>query len=280
MNKLIVMLVWLPCLANAQQKISEQTGTFPMKKSDPVVVVDNVFGAVKVKGVSSNEVSFQVTKQITGTSQETLAKGNSELNMKVEQRGDSVVLFLSAPYICSHWEGCRQGNQWDGGPEGYDFQFDVVLEVPTNATLNLRTVDKGDLQVEGVHGKLHVSHVNGTVKISDAVKLANARSVNGDVWVYYHQTPQSDANFSTINGQIQVYTAEHLNARVAAKSMNGQLYTSFTYQSLSPKLIKTTSSKGNQTTYKIDESFSLQVGEDGPQLSFETLNGDMYLRKL
>ncbi|REE00564.1 hypothetical protein C7460_105193 [Marinoscillum furvescens DSM 4134] len=276
----MIILLCIPILANAQEQQENGSGRLSIDGKPVSIVVDNVFGSVNVLGSTANEVTYSVKKKLAADSKSALQKGWDEITMEVIKRNDSILFFLKAPYICSKWTGCSKGNNWDGGPEGYTFQFDVMLEVPSYADLHVSTVDRGSITIEKVSGELAAFHVNGEVTLRDAVEVTEARSVNGNVTVYYNSVPRSDGLFSSINGKLRVFTAEGLNARVAAKSMNGQFYTSFAHELIPPKLTKTVQKNGSKTSFRLDESYGIQIGKNGPLLNFETLNGDIFLRKL
>ena len=133
--------------------------------------------------------------------------------------------------------------------------------------------------ISGIEGLISANNVNGDVTIKGARSIDEACTVNGDVDVYFESNPNQDGTYKTINGTINLYLMDQMNVKVTAKTMHGNLYSAFDYESITPKLKKTSSKSGESTVYELDQSFAIEIGQNGPLLSFETLNGDIYLKR-
>ncbi|WP_421891415.1 DUF4097 family beta strand repeat-containing protein [Marinoscillum sp.] len=278
---LITLIILCSLLCKAQVKEVQLQDRLPIAPDRPVtVVVDNVFGGIEVTATNAPAVSYQVLKTINADHAKALEKGLTEVNMKIIQRNDSIIFYLTAPFICDQWSGCYQRGRWMDGPEDYDFNFDYQLQIPANANLKVQTVDQGKVTIKGITGTVSAGNVNGDVEISGAHAVARATTVNGDVEVTFQKRPNLDGRFSTINGTINLYCTSDLSASVTAKTMHGSLFSAFDFETKKPELKKVVSKKGASTTYQLNETFGIEIGKNGPTLSFETLNGDIYLRKL
>lgn len=251
--------------------------TLELKNTETSVVIDNFFGRIEVKKGSGKNLTYKVLKTFEGASQPDLEKAAREVQLKVLRRNDSIIFFVDAPFICSKWNGCfdRRGN-WND--PSYDFKFDFAVELPASLNLDVSTINEGDVYIEGMEGNIKARNVNGHVDLKGVRSVANASTVNGDVHVNYRDIPYSDGSFHTINGTINLYCAKELNAVVTAKSMHGDLFTNFDFEQLKPQLIRQVSE--DKTTYKLEETLGIEIGRNGPTLSCETLNGNIYLRKL
>ncbi|MEQ8469603.1 MAG: hypothetical protein RIC35_00380 [Marinoscillum sp.] len=275
---LILMVAWM--LPQEHKKQESERDELTVSGNQLTVVVDNIFGEIQVKKSTGNSVKYSVLKTIEARRQTDMDKGWNEVKMNVIQRNDSIIFYLTAPFICDKWSGCRENGRWvHREKELYDFSFDYTLEVPSFSNLDLQTVTDGELVISDIEGTIKANNVNGGVVIRGARSVESACTVNGNVDVYFKSSPDLDGQYKTINGTINLYCAS-LNAQVKAKSMNGKLYTAFDYQSMSPKVEKQVSKNGASTIYQINESLAIEIGTSGPQLSFETLNGNIYLRKL
>ncbi|MEP4533474.1 MAG: hypothetical protein ABJ004_10325 [Cyclobacteriaceae bacterium] len=245
------------------------------------VVVDNIFGNIKVIRGNTNTVDYTVQQTISAQSQKDLDKGLDEVKFNVIRRNDSIIFYLTAPFICDKWSGCRRDGRWISRQESdYDFRFDYMLVLPAKANIDVSTVEADRLEISGMAGTISASNVNGDVSISGAQSIARASTINGDVDVWFQSVPQTDGEYSTINGTISLYCASTFNATVNAKSWQGKLYSAFDYRPIQPRMEKTVNSDGNSTVYKLEESCGIEIGQNGPMLTFETLNGDIYLKKL
>ncbi|MGH2567700.1 MAG: hypothetical protein ACRDGA_05130, partial [Bacteroidota bacterium] len=63
------------------------------------------------------------------------------------------------------------------------------------------------------------------------------------------------------------------------KTFNGEAYTDFEMRDLPRAATKVEQSKGKRNIYRKGDSFSARAGNGGPELSFNTLNGDIYIVK-
>ncbi|MEO9476476.1 MAG: hypothetical protein ABJG41_13120 [Cyclobacteriaceae bacterium] len=251
------------------------------KMQNLTVVVDNIFGDIKVSEGNAATVAYTVQQTISAKNQKDLEKGVGEVKFNVLRRNDSIIFYLTAPFICDKWSGCHKNGRWISREgSNYDFSFDYMLELPANANINVSTIDAERLEISGVTGAISASNVNGDVSIKGAKSIAKATTINGDVDVWFQTVPESDGEYSTINGTISLYCAPAFNATVNARSWQGKLYSAFNYRHLQPQMQKTVSHDGNSTVYKLEESCGIEIGQNGPMLSFETLNGDIYLKKL
>src|SRR5205807_2497242 len=83
----------------------------------------------------------------------------------------------------------------DVGQSGLDAQEDhnvvtiqsmnsgVVLQVPANSSLQLRTVNGGQIEVTGISGEIEAENVNGGVRLKNVSGSVVASSQNGAVVV-------------------------------------------------------------------------------------------------
>jgi hypothetical protein len=77
-----------------------------------------------------------------------------------------------------------------------------------------------------------------------------------------------------------VYYPARFHGNLSFKTMHGEFFTDLQNLELQPaKVIRNTSQQGSHTTYKIDKNQSYKAGKGGAEISFETLNGNIYLKK-
>lgn len=251
-----------------------KTGEKPL-----TVVIDNIYGDIRVKAGNKNAVTYEVKETLSARSDKGLETGLSELKMNVVLRQDSLIFYFTAPWICNRWNGCSTGSHIHRSNDNYDFRFDFDLEIPAPSGLYAATINEGKVEVTGVQGELWVSNINGDVEVKEAHSVLKASTINGDVNVHYSSAPAKDASFSTINGSIDLYSNADTQAYVTARSMHGSLFTDFDFSTTRPESTRVISEDGTTTTYKINETVAIRIGKEGPKLDFETLNGNIYLRK-
>ena len=110
--------------------------------------------------------------------------------------------------------------------------------------------------------------------------LPKPGTINGKLNVRYAVNPPAASTYHTINGDITVYYKTNLDAELFFKSMNGNYYTDFdNAEPISSTVIKNADTKENGTVYKISKNAGVKIGNGGKQFHFETLNGNVYIKK-
>jgi len=155
-----------------------------------------------------------------------------------------------------------------------------VVKVPFNVDLDASTVNDGDLYVKNVYGKLNINNVNGKIDIVNAKGTTRAHTINGGVTVNYLAVPPDASSYYSINGELKVTYPSSLAADISFKSMNGQFYTDFQNVEVMPsKVTKSENKSGSSTTYKLSKLSDIRFGSGGKLFKFETLNGNVYIKK-
>lgn len=155
------------------------------------------------------------------------------------------------------------------------------IKVPVNFSLNLSTVNSGDIKVNGVHGDLDLNNVNGNINVSDVSGSANATTVNGDIDATFSSldkdTPMA---FSTLNGKIDISLPANAKFSTKMKTFRGSIYTDFNMTLTNSAKTKMVSGKNNgEFKISVDNWQYGKVNGGGPELMFKTFNGNIYIRK-
>ena len=98
--------------------------------------------------------------------------------------------------------------------------------------------------------------------------------MNGGVTVTFATAPQGTSSFETVNGDIEVTFPPNLAADLQFKTFNGDVYSDFVTTPL-PAAPASGERRGAKFVYKADRRFGVRVGRGGPEISFDTLNGDI-----
>jgi DUF4097 and DUF4098 domain-containing protein YvlB len=161
----------------------------------------------------------------------------------------------------------------------------LEIQVPARTNLQLKTVNGGNLLVEGVDGDLDVQNDNGDVTLTDVAGSVVAHSLNGEVKVTMKRlTPQKAMSFTSLNGRVDVTLPADLKANVKMRTDNGEIWTDFDVQvRANPSTAASTvdnRSRGGRLRIEIDRSIFGTINGGGPDFTFQTLNGNIYIRKL
>jgi hypothetical protein len=248
-----------------------------LKFADPAkakeVLVDNIFGSIRVQGYSGNEVLLVAHKTIKARNQDKLQKALEEVKLDLTEKGNTVDIFVDGPFRCHD----RRGHSEWRDP-GYEVQYDFELRVPFQTNLDISTVNQGDIEVGKVEGEFEVSNVNGKIRMSDVAGSGEAQTVNGEVQVIFARSPGGNCEFKTVNGEVDLSFPGDLSADFRMKTFNGEIYSDFPVTHLTAAPAKKEQEKG-KFVYKSDRFFGVRTGKGGPEIKLDTLNGDIYIRK-
>jgi DUF4097 and DUF4098 domain-containing protein YvlB len=167
--------------------------------------------------------------------------------------------------------------------ESWKRTIDLDIRVPINTSLNLSTVNHGDIQVQNVRGEIDVNNVNGKVTLLDISGAVVAHALNKDLIVTMNDVfPDKAMSFSTLNGDIDVVFPANLKANVNLKADNGDIYSDFEIQlSKEPKKVveENTRSTGGKYKVRVERSIHGTINGGGPEILFKSFQGDIFIRK-
>lgn len=281
---LVFGLILSASTASAQtfSETNQQTARFQeINNPDNALYIHNIQGDVTVEGYNGNEVKITYSKELEADNPRELERAKEEIQFIVDEEADRIHIYIDAPFInIKKWNRgiSYTMNEWD---QDYQFHFDISVQVPQNTNLDLSTINNGKVLVENVQTKwLEVSNVNGAIELMDVSGMTDAHTVNGNITASYRQSSGESSSYQTINGTIDVTYPENLSADISFKSLNGDLYTDFqNVQRLQNRVKSDNDNGGDKTTYRIDKFAPLRIGGGGPELSFEVLNGDVYIKR-
>jgi len=261
-------------LDSSEKEEIRKTLQFPVGGSSRQIVVDNINGAIDVVGYAGSEVQLIAHRTSYGNSAEALGKSKEKITLAIKEEPGKIIVYVNTPWRCDdHSVSYHRRKDY-----GFDADFDFELKVPSNADFSLRTVNKGSITVANMHGAFEVSNVNGGIEMSGISGDGLVTTVNGEVAVRFRKNPVSRCGFRTVNGSIEVQFPDELSADLKLKTFNGEVYTDFDVTGLSRK--STGPERiGRRTVYRGDEFFAVRAGDGGPEMLFDTLNGDIRILK-
>jgi hypothetical protein len=274
------------CAQDGDKKVFENTLSksfnFPKQGNSNVLVIDNISGGIEVEGYDGSEVVIEIKQRLSAKTEDKLNLAKQEAQVKFQQSGDSIIAYYpeNRQNCCKEGTGWRR-DRWNNRWDEYDYRFDFKVKVPKNTNLYLLTVNKGDIKVSDISGQIAVSNVNGSISLDKIVGITSAKTVNGKVTVTYTANPPQDSEYRTLNGTITVNYKEDLSADLTFKSMNGEFYTDFQVaEYLSNQVEKKEDDSGNNKKYKVTSRPAIRIGKGGTKHSFESLNGNIYVKKI
>jgi hypothetical protein len=242
-------------------------------EGDKLVIVDNVFGSIKVEGYGGDEVRMTARKTIIARSDKYAKRAEERVTLEIYEQDDYIEFYVDGPFRDKR----KHGIDWRGyKKEQYKVIYDFKLQVPMDCAVELQTVNEGDITVESLKGDFDVSNVNGGIEMKGLRGTGNVYTVNGEVEVAFDKNPGEDCSFGTINGDVKLYFQPSLSADFYLKTMNGEAFTDFEVSSLPVRTKKSRADKGRKI-YKLGHSSGIRAGNGGPEIEMNTLNGDMFI---
>jgi DUF4097 and DUF4098 domain-containing protein YvlB len=262
MKRAIVALVLAVALNAAEERTTEHK-TFSGVRE---LVIDNITGFIEVSASNGSSVEMDIEKTFSGDSADRLALAKKEISLNETQEGGLLRLIVDGPF--------RRYNSWH---DVYKFQYDFKVRVPRDVKLELRTVNHSHITVQGTSGDYMVSNVNGPIEMTDVAGSGAVHTVNGKVKVVYAVNPTGATSFKTVNGSLDISFRPGLNADVKMKTMNGGLYTDFDVSAM-PVSGDPPENRNGKFVWRSRRMTGVRIGRGGPELQFETLNGDVMVR--
>lgn len=160
--------------------------------------------------------------------------------------------------------------------------IDLTVTVPTNCSMNLSTVNDGNIEVDNAAGDLEISNTNGRVTLDGISGSVVAHSLNEDlVASFVKVNPQKPMSFSSMNGKIDVTLPADTKATLFMKSDQGEVYSDFDMkvETTSVKQEANTRDRKGKFRVTLDKGMRGTINGGGPEYQFTNFNGDIYIRK-
>lgn len=270
--------ILLACAAVAygdvEQKSAEQRSFTGAKK----LILDNVLGSVEVTGYNGADLQVEATKTIEAESPERADAAKREVKLDMNQSGEVVRVFVDGPFRC-HCDDGRGVNYRGERHDGYRVVYDFRIKAPFGTFLDLRTVTHGGITLNHTSGGFALSAVNSPIVLADVSGSGDVRTVNGGVKAAFVERPTGNCSFRSVNGALDVSFPPDLAADVRTKTFNGALYTDFDVSAL-PIAAASPERRNGKFIYRSRGVNGVRIGRGGPELNFDTLNGNIYIRKI
>ena len=249
------------------QEVNREELTIPLSKPGQPGKLECglVNGSITITGYSGNEVHVIATQPMK--------------KIKVEDdSGKAGMKKITATSFSLSAE--ENDNVVDIGSDSWKSAINLEIKVPMNFSLDVGTVNSGDITVENVEGTHEVTNVNGNITITNVSGSVVTNTVNGFVKVTMNRidadTPMS---FTSFNGNVDVTLPSSVKATAKMKSTSGDIYTDFEVDFEKKKAKVDESGEDNVYKVSVDEYVYGKLNGGGPEFVFKSYSGDIYLRK-
>jgi hypothetical protein len=215
------------------------TRTVPLA-ADGSFSIDNVNGFISIETWEQNEVAINAIRKAPDS--ETLER------VTIQVTAEAAKVDVS-----TEMKGRTNGAS-----------VDYTIRVPRGARLKAGAVN-GPIRILNPSGAVDAESVNGSVSVGDAAGAVSAESVNGPVEVGYVALAQGRHHYEAVNGSITLRMPGTVAGDFRANTVNGGIETDFPLEVRKAK-------------YGPQRSLSGTLGQGGPEVSLETVNGSIEIR--
>lgn len=259
-----------------KKELAYKTGS-----NDRVLEVQNLNGSITVEGYDGDIVLLEVEKTISAKNTKDLELGKKEIGVNVIQGGNKIVVYPQVPNM-EYRDGRFTNIKCDQWKElAYEHNLDFKVKMPKNSKLEVGAINQGGVSVKNTRGSfIEARNINGGIQLDDITGQTEVHCINGEVVISYAENPTGSSTYYALNGDINITYQKNLSADIAFKSMNGELFTDFDIAEQYARTSKDSSGKGNKAKYRYESKPVVRIGQGGMDFDFETLNGDVILKKI
>jgi len=249
--------------------------SFTLRSTDSgrLVVVENVWGSIKVTGQPGDEVEMVARKTIKASSSEEYEQALEEVVLDITEEDGYLEFFVDGPF---RGDGHRRAKNHRWRDRDYRVYYEFELKVPADADIDISTVNNGDIEIHDISGDYEVHHVNDDIEMEGISGSGEVYTVNGDVTLRFKQNPGGDCRFGSLNGEVKMYFKPSLSADFHLETFNGEFYTDFDLDHV-PSLEFAEVKSNGETLYRAGHTTVVRAGSGGPEIQLDGFNGDMYI---
>jgi hypothetical protein len=270
MKKLISMILFAGLVLDVAASTQAQTvsgNRFVVSFSDPsrpgLLKVNLFNNGITVRSYNGKEIIIETTSRPRRGRPDTTPDGLKRIDidmagLTIEEENN--VMSVSARRI---------------GDSG-----NLEIQVPLKTNLNLRTVNGGNIVVEGVEGEIEVSNTNGGVTLNNVAGSVVAHATNGRVVASLRDiTPNKPMSFTSQNSNLDITLPANAKANLRMRTNNGEIWSDFEIQ-LQPTT-PTVQGRPGGGGFRIetDQTRIGTINGGGPDFDLRTLNGNIYIRR-
>lgn len=210
--------------------------------------ISNVNGSITVTGESGDKVEIVATKK--ADNQEDLDK----IEIEISHTASEIVIDTEL----------GESNSWfSHGNNSGEVRYEII--VPVGTVLDSVKTVNGNVNINGVSGKVVAESVNGDLEIRDLAGDANLSTVNGSIDAEFAKLEgQQSVKAETVNGRVSVTLPADADVSVSADTLNGGI-------------------SGSDFGLQTDKGFvgsdlKGKIGNGSARLNIDTVNGSVKIR--
>jgi hypothetical protein len=246
--------------------------------NDKTLDVDNIDGTIEVIGDNGNTIRVDGEKIVRGEDQQALERAKREVTLDINEKDGIAQLYENGPFRNNGHSSEDHGFHAHYDDHEYEVTYNFTIHVPRETALRLHTVN-GEVKAGQTSGKFDIHGVNGAVTMTGVSGSGTLRTVNGATKVSFRENPKAASDFQTVNGAIEASFPPNFAADLRFKTLNGGVFTDYEATALVPPASEAGQRSNGRFVYKVDHNSRVRIGSGGPELSFQTVNGDIRIKK-
>lgn len=235
------------------------------------LIVDNVWGSVRIHGHREKSIAVEIHKNIWARSPEQFQKALQEVTLDISEEEDLIEFYVDGPFRDHHKENHYHPNR-------YRVTYTFHILVPYETDLDIKTVNDGNIEIQDIHGTCSANNINGGIKAESIRNVGKIYGLNKDVTVRFERNPDQDGTVGSLNGDVHLFFSKKPSAEFMIETFNGEVYSDFKAEDIkSEPYLKV--EKEDKCKYKTGHQKTIRIGNGGPVIKWEGFNGDLFILK-
>ena len=143
-----------------------------------------------------------------------------------------------------------------------------------------KTHNDGDLVVSNIQGEAELTNHNGEITALNISGAVIATTYNGEIKISLDKAKEgSPMSFTTYNGDVDVTFPAATKGTLKMKTERGDIYSDFDVVFKNAAPVQKKESTAGVYRVVVDEWKRGDINGGGPEITFRTYNGDIFVRK-
>jgi hypothetical protein len=157
---------------------------------------------------------------------------------------------------------------------------DLQISVPRRTSVRIAMHGGDDIAISGVIGNHELMNAQGDIAATDIGGSAVVNTNNGDIVASFTEiAPDMAMSFASLNGDIDVALPGTLSATLVISGGLGDVFTDFDFTLQPAEAVVEPRTERNNYRVRLESAMRAVVGGGGPEIRFQTFNGDIVVRR-
>jgi len=159
-----------------------------------------------------------------------------------------------------------------------DKTVDFNIKIPKNFSLNLNTLDNGNVEVINIAGDVEVENSNGDITLENIRGSSVLSTTYGSISASFNEVkPDTPMMFTSFEGNILLYLPVNVNAVIRMKTGSGEIRTDFDLVPQRRNSVVKNSEKS--TIYSLEDWVTGRINKGGPEYIIRSFSGNITIKK-